>query len=510
MLAHRIRTGCICRALPLLWLGNGNPELRSRPIETPTPLYESVLPRDSRRLAWGLGLGFSLVFLAILPPGIYSVDGNVMLGVAESLVTHHGFTVPQAMGEIGVGGRYYSHWYPLLSILAVPSAYLAQLASRITNLPFHYLAAILALPITALLTAATSSMVALLSLRFGANKRGAWLAGVSFTLGTVALAYGRTFYAEPLLAFLTVSGLYYAMGRSQRDVLLAACFAALAILAKPAGIFIGPILVAYLLVKRAPFFRSLLPLAGTAAGFAVYAGYNVLRFGHPLNFGISSPFRFTLLPGLTGLLASPGYGLFWYCPPLLLAFFGLQHAWNSKKFEALTVVVLFSAFLFLHSLLWYWYAAWSWGPRYLVPAIPGLCALLGLLEGKLRKALVVLTLLGFLVNAPTTFCFYERYYAELNDRAIPTDDSIAWSFRYAPVLHEWPAALRQVSDASKVDVREIFARRGSPSQTIKGSRALQVVALWWWVLPLAKIPRWIGALVSVVMIVWGFRIVLLE
>lgn len=125
------------------------------------------------------------------------------------------------------------------------------------------------------------------------------------------------------------------------------------------------------------------------------------------------------------------------------------------------------------------------------------------IEHVIRKGLIVLTLLGFLVNAPTLFCFYERYSAELVERGVPTNESFAWSVRYAPFLHEWPAALRQVSDAMRSDVRQIFAQRGAPSRTIEGSRALRVVAVWWWVLPVARIPRWVGAAISTLLIGLG-------
>jgi hypothetical protein len=449
-------------------------------------------------------VGLTLIFIALTPPGIYSVDGNAMLAVAESLVTHRGFTVPPDLGVPGVGGRIYSHWYPLLSVIAVPFAYLGLLASRVTGLPFHYLAAALSLPLIGALTAASSGMVALLTRRLGGSATGAWLAAMSYCFGTVALAYGRTFYAESLLAFLTVSAIYFTFGLSRSDVLLGAGFAALALLAKPAGILLGPVLAAYLLAKRVPILRSVLPLTGTAVGFLLYAGFNVMRFGHALDFGIRSEFQPTyIFSAVAGLIASPGYGLLWFCPPVALAIFGFQKAMKDHKFEALAIVVMFAAFLGLHATLPYWYAAWSWGPRYLVPTVPGLCALAGLVEGNFRKGLVVLTLLGFLVNAPTTFCFYERYYAELLERGVPTDGSLAWSLRYAPSLHEWPAALRQVRDAQNSDVREIFSRRGAPSQTIAGSRALRVVALWWWVLPVAKIPRWIGAATSILLIGLG-------
>lgn len=456
-----------------------------------------------------LTLGFFLVFLALLAPGIYSVDGNAMLAVSESLVTHHGFTVPEGLGTPGVGGRLYSHWYPLISVLNVPFAYLALLASRITHQPFHYLAAIFALPLMGVLTAATAGLVAQLARRLGATPPGAWLAAVGFCLGTVALAYGRTFYAEPLLACMVIAAVYFTFGLTLRGILLGSFFAALAMLAKPAGVMVGPILVAYLLCKRVPFVRSLLPVAGTAIGFVLFAAFNVVRFGHPLDFGISNPFTPSyLFQGATGLLFGPGYGLLWYCPPAILCVFGFAKALKTHKFEALAIAAIFGGFLVLHSSLPYWFAWWSWGPRYLVPVVPLLCALTGLLEGKLRNALAVLALLGFAVNLPTTFCFYERYYSELRERGVPTGDSLAWSLEYAPCLHEWPAAIRQVQDARKSDVREIFSQRGAvPSATISGSRALRVVALWWWVLPIVHVPRAVGVALSAFLLLCGAWIV---
>ena len=451
-----------------------------------------------------IALGLTLIFLALTPPGIYSVDGNAMLEVSESLVTHRGFTVPADMGAPGVGGRFYSHWYPLLSVLAAPFTYAALVASRVTGLPFHYLAAVFSLPLIGALTAATAGVVALLTQRLGGSERGAWLAAISYCFGTVALAYGRTFYAESLLAFLTAAAIYFTFGLSTSELLLGAGFAALAILAKPAGILVGPVLAAYLLVKRVPILKSMLPMTGTAIGFFLYAGFNVLRFGHPLDFGIQSQFQTNyVFSAVAGLLFSPGYGLLWYCPPVVLAIFGFRKEMKEHKFEALAIVCMLAAFLGLHALLPYWFAAWSWGPRYLVPTVPGLCALAGLVEGSLKKALIALALLGFVVNAPTTFCFYERYYAELHEQGIPTEETLAWSLRYAPSLHEWPAAVRQVRDAQGSDVREIFAERGAPSGRIGSSRALRVVALWWWVLPIAHIPRWIGAAISFLLIGLG-------
>lgn len=478
-----------------------SPQLSAAPI--------GALRREHSRRALRLGLGLWLLFVAFLPPGIYSIDGNSMLAVSESVVVHQTITVPEGLGARGRDGRIFSTWYPLLSVLAIPLVSAALIVSHISGLPFHYVAAPFALVLSGVLTAATASLVALLSLRIGSTWRGAWIAALCYALGTIALAYARTFFADPLLTFLTVSALYLTLGQTPREIFAAACLTALAVLAKPTGVIVGPVLSVYLIAKHVPWRWRMLPCAGTALGFALYMLYNEARFGSVLNFGPSwSLFHVGAIPsGIVGLLASPGWGLIWYCPVVLLAFAGIRKAHGAYSLEVLAIMAMFAAFLLLHSYFVDWSGGWAWGPRYLLPSLPGLSALLGRLEGNGRKAVVAVALAGFFVNAPTLFGYYERYYAELADRGVSLQDA-AWSFRLAPFVQEWPAAIREVKDATKVSVRRMFEDRGVPSQTVENSRALRVVALWWWVLPLAHIPRAAGALASAVLLILSCSMIL--
>src|ERR1700740_2491338 len=155
----------------------------------------------------GLAIGVVLIYLAFLPPGIYSIDGNAMLAVSESLVTHHSFAVPADLGMPGRDGRFFSQWYPLLSILAVPFVAAATQAAHVLKLPAHYVAAICALVLPAVFTALTAAFVALIAQQLGSSRRGAFLAALTYAFGTIALVYARTFYAEPLLALLTAASL---------------------------------------------------------------------------------------------------------------------------------------------------------------------------------------------------------------------------------------------------------------------------------------------------------------
>jgi hypothetical protein len=120
--------------------------------------------------------------------------------------------------------------------------------------------------------------------------------------------------------------------------------------------------------------------------------------------------------------------------------------------------------------------------------------------------LAVLAFAGFLISAPTLVSFYERYLAEANEAGI-TNTELEWSVSRSPLLHAWPAAFRQIRDARSNDVRELFRERGVPSRTIANSRALRIVAVWWWVLPIIGVPRLVGFLVSLVLTTVGIRMV---
>ena len=460
------------------------------------------------RLAWRLIIGFALIYLAFLPPGIYSIDGNSMLGVAESLVTRHSIVVVSPeLGAPGPDGRIYSTWYPLLSFLAVPLVAVAVPISKSFHLPLHYVAGVFVSVLPALFTAATVGLVALIAVQMGSTLQSARRAALAFGLGTVAMVYARTFYADPLLSLLVTGAVCLTLSRSQLKVLLAALLALLAVLAKPTGILVGPLLCLYLLLKKDPLRVSLLPIAASGLGLLCYSVYNVVRFGNPLNFGPVNPFSMALIPeGFAGQLFSPGGGIIWYCPPAIMAALGFRKAVKAKVIETFLIVSIFGAFLLLHSAVPYWEGGWSWGPRYLLPTLPVIMALTGLLEGKARKTLLVLSLVGFLVNAPTLVSYYERYYAEASELGI-SYKALLWSPKRAPLAHGWSAAGRVIADARRNDVREMYREAGKPATKIASSRALRVVAVWWWVLPIVHLPRLVGALTSVVMVFCGAWII---
>lgn len=103
------------------------------------------------------------------------------------------------------------------------------------------------------------------------------------------------------------------------------------------------------------------------------AAYNWNRFGSVLETGYgreAGNFTTSLSIGLSGLLASPGKGILWYCPVLLLSLLGWRAFWRRDRACALAILAASGAWLLLISRYYQWFGGGSWGPRFLVPLLP--------------------------------------------------------------------------------------------------------------------------------------------
>jgi hypothetical protein len=107
---------------------------------------------------------------------------------------------------------------------------------------------------------------------------------------------------------------------------------------------------------------------------------NWIRWGSPLDFGYhSSHERFSAAPwiGLTGLLVSPGKGLFLYAPVVLVAWIFARRIRQRGSAEFWLIVSITSVHLGTYCRWYDWPGGASWGPRFLVPLIAPWIALLG-------------------------------------------------------------------------------------------------------------------------------------
>src|SRR5262249_51172736 len=123
----------------------------------------------------------------------------------------------------------------------------------------------------------------------------------------------------------------------------------------------------------------------------------------------TSLFRRPFLPGLAGLLVSPGKGLLVFAPFFLFLSLAVRSRFTEKKARMLALCVAAAAtfHLFLYA-RYNWIGGYSYGPRLMTDAMPFLILLLVPVVDKLsvfgRAAFVTLVGASFLVQAIGAFC----------------------------------------------------------------------------------------------------------
>jgi hypothetical protein len=275
-----------------------------------------------------------------------------------------------------------------------------------------------------LLGALTGALLVLASRRAGARRLHAVLCGVSYGLCTYAWPQARGTLSDVqataalFLAFVLAQGVLERLERSKSPRLasllgfgLALGFAFLTRPVLAPGVFV---LALFFLVRvvqeaspgaRPSTLRVLaLGLGPALACLAAFLWINQRRFGDPLELGyggvvgagwfLRSPWQ-----GLAGVSVSPGSGLLWFAPGLLLVLPWLAHVLRRGELALPALVLGMTVAIGLpHTLIPSWYGAWSYGPRYLLPLIPFLWFPLGVALGlaweHVLGRLLVLALLG--------------------------------------------------------------------------------------------------------------------
>jgi hypothetical protein len=258
-----------------------------------------------------------------------------------------------------------------------------------------------------LLGALTGMLVVLAALRLGASRNSAWICGLGYGLCTFAWPQARSTLSDVQATFL-LFGAFVLLVHAREDRArrvsvspwsLAAAGTALggALLTRIAVLpaVIGLAGIGWMVLGSGASFASgpeergsnragsasrrnalalLLPIALCAGSLLAV---NSLRFGHPLRTGYESAIDavgfFTTHPlrGLGGLLISPGRGLIWMAPGLLLVPLALRGAArSSEKLWLWTLAAMAAATLLPAAFLRGWHGAWTYGPRYVLPLLP--------------------------------------------------------------------------------------------------------------------------------------------
>jgi hypothetical protein len=197
--------------------------------------------------------------------------------------------------------------------------------------------------------------------------------------------------------------------------------------------------------------RWFVPGIASAAIFLLI--YNFVRFGNPFETGhlrdAVPGFGSSPVAGIAGLLFSPSASLFLYSPPALLGAVALVRSRARDRNAAWLLGGLLLIFVLLYSSLGNWMAGRSYGPRYLVPLLPFLCAPLAWWPGwpRGRRLLAVTLAIGALIQIPGVLVDFSKVsveFARRTDRAPRGGGGYEWET--APIVLGARAVLVAVPD----------------------------------------------------------------
>ena len=355
-----------------------------------------------------LALALGLLFARSRPE---TYDSDIMFQVARNLFETGTFKT--TFDGFGFNSPYASYGVGQSLLMLVPYA----LASWLGADP-----ASAAMDVNALLYAGIVGCTYVFAQLSGANRLES--TGVAVLTGgaTLLLPYTATGFSEVGVG-LAIAVALVALQAARLDWRWAPALAGAAaggalLMRSDSLILVLPAIAGALLAVSVRRRRAALHFAAALAPFALaWLAYNALRFGAPWRLGYDGPqvFNYPMLDGLQGLLVSPGRGLLWHAPFVVLALIGLRLAWSRSRALAVFALAILVARLLFYSRWWAWNGGWNWGPRFLVPAMPALAV--GVLElvrrfgsrpAWWRTGVVAVALVSFAVQIVGSAVAYER------------------------------------------------------------------------------------------------------
>jgi hypothetical protein len=360
---------------------------------------------NDRRAALGVFLAFLSLYLLTGRYLLDHSDGETMFESLESLLQGRldirSDLYPDNPDLFpGRDGRLYSPFGIGQPVLAMPLYLAGAAAARLLpRLPAQFVTRAAVMLFVPLVTALTCAVVFLIARSLGYGAACALGGVVVYGVGTLAWPYTKTFFSDPLGALLLLLTIWYVYRAREKTSVRAAiaggAFAAAGILVRHQALLvagIGAALVATATYpaalsegegvvsgKRRGSTRRLALVSGYVApvlvATAIWAWLNWAKFGAPLT--MTSDLKQSiggtpLWRGIALLLVSPGKGLLWYSPAVLLGAVGLRALWRSHRDFVWVLLAMIVPLACLYASLTTPGGHWCWGPRFLVATLPAL------------------------------------------------------------------------------------------------------------------------------------------
>jgi hypothetical protein len=419
---------------------------------------------------------------------------------------------------VGRCNHLYAFYAPGQALMMAPLYVAGKVAAHRLGLPYDTSTLYATRSIDLWLGALLALVFYALCLAIGYRRSVAAVLTLIFAFATVAWPDAQSALEQTqvnLFVLLAVLGVWLFVRpghHARRWLVLAGGAVGIAVFTRYDALLYVPVLLGYVLAVRWQQ-RERAGMWGDAAAFAFgvtpwlagVAAWNILRFGSPFLTGLheqtlGEPF----LQGLAGLLVSPGKGLLWYLPLVVLVPLAARRFYDRSASLSLLFLVLILLPILFYSNVLYWHGDPSWGPRYLYTAVPYLILPLGEILTRwrgahvsLKTALVVLVIgsigLNLAAVSVTQWRFWYRLQATLQQQSSAADWTgqpfhwgaqhyhYYWNPRQSPILIQidnlYQIARLQISGDRQ------FLLTGHPDPYTASSPAdnysINTLAFWW-------------------------------
>jgi len=337
----------------------------------------------ARVVSW-VFVGALACYLLTAGGSLSSTDSVVAFELTKSIVERGALDIPERMvgsgARLGIDGRYYSQFGLGQSLFNVPFYVAGRAAGQLIGPDRLGTADTVPKAVVALASAVAAAIAVVaifaLALELTGHLRAALFAAASVAVASPLWPYSKFGFATALTAaVLACAGWCCCRAASTTSVRWSVCGGWLIAF----GWLIRHEMALFLLPYAAFLWSSLRPagrrrqrtivgafLAVGAIGGIVWATYNVVRFGDPLQSGFTPAWSTT---GYLALIASPAGSVLLFCPIVLLWLWGLR-AVASIRLPAIVLLLgpAIVAYAFYGALA-DWPGGRSYGPRYLTPSL---------------------------------------------------------------------------------------------------------------------------------------------
>jgi hypothetical protein len=352
------------------------------------------------RTAVILFLFLNFLYLLTSTGRVHTIDEISAVIQTESLTLHGTTAVPQAVnsrvyyGKLDRSGHPRSPYPPGQPLVTVPWYALGHyVVSKFPGVSADIHDLIVSMTATwsnATFAALAGMVVFLLASSLGLATREALAAAFLIALATPLFVYSAWLFSEPLTAVLWLGSALALFGMPVdttihwKRAVIAGVLLGFSLHVRPTNLLAAFVFIAAVILRDRK--RSMLAASALTAivGFAglMYLLRNYSLYGNVLDFGYPhiaeagrelNTFHTPLFVGLYGFLLSPGKSILLYCPPVILATFGLPRLWRRDRGLALVCGLVPLVYLLFYATYTSWEGIYSYGPRYLVPGAALLC-----------------------------------------------------------------------------------------------------------------------------------------